>query len=68
MTLGPAQINQEMTRKCIYIIWNIWKERCRRVFDNRALNEDQLTSMIKHDDIHLWIEAHRPNNEPVAPD
>jgi hypothetical protein len=27
---------------------NIWKQRCRRVFDNKALPVDQLVMLIQH--------------------
>ena len=40
-----AQLLQVIT----YTAWNIWKERCRRVFDNRAMSIDQLVSIIKID-------------------
>ena len=30
-----------------YTIWNIWKERCRRVYDNKAITSTQLTSLIQ---------------------
>jgi hypothetical protein len=33
----------------IYKVWNIWKERCRGVFQNIAINVDQLAGLIKQD-------------------
>nr|CAB3446818.1 unnamed protein product [Digitaria exilis] len=41
----------------IYIVWNIWKKRCRRVFDNKELSVPQLVLLIKQD-IHNWHTAH----------
>ena len=37
--------NQTIT----YTIWNIWKERCRRFYDNKALTAPQLTGLIRQD-------------------
>jgi hypothetical protein len=34
-------------QRVIYTAWNIWKERRRRVFDNKALTESQLQSIIQ---------------------
>jgi hypothetical protein len=37
-------------RAAIYIVaWNIWKERCRMVYDNKAMSVNQLISIIKSD-------------------
>ena len=33
----------------IYATWNIWKERCRRMFDNKALHVDLLVMLIPPD-------------------
>jgi hypothetical protein len=33
----------------VYTAWNLWKERCRRVFDNKAQNEQNLVAVIKAD-------------------
>ncbi|KAF8695074.1 hypothetical protein HU200_037682 [Digitaria exilis] len=41
----------------IYIAWNIWKERCRRVFDNKELDVNQLVVSIKQD-IANWNMTH----------
>ncbi|KAF8652259.1 hypothetical protein HU200_062895 [Digitaria exilis] len=32
-----------------YTAWNLWKERCRRVFDNKAYMPQQLLECIRHD-------------------
>jgi hypothetical protein len=39
----------EQEQKFIYTIWNIWKERCRPVYDNKAMTGSQLLQMIKLD-------------------
>jgi hypothetical protein len=36
------------TRLIIYTLWNIWKERCRRVFQHLAVAADQLARCIRH--------------------
>lgn len=41
----------------IYTAWNLWKERCRRVFDNKALSPTDLTAIISQD-IALYRQAH----------
>jgi hypothetical protein len=33
----------------IYTIWNIWKERCHRVFQNKALTTDQPMQITRKD-------------------
>ena len=42
----------------IYTAWNLWKERCRRIFDNRALTQDQLVTVITSDIANYYIAAH----------
>ena len=32
-----------------YATWNIWKERCQRVFDNQAIPAAQLVPLIVQD-------------------
>jgi hypothetical protein len=34
-------------QKMIYVIWNIWKERCRRVYDNKAMPSSLLQAATK---------------------
>jgi hypothetical protein len=64
-TPAMSNDNQRMTQKCIYIIWNLWKERCRRIFDNRVMTENQLSLQIKLD-VQLWHTAHRTPNDAEA--
>jgi hypothetical protein len=45
VSLDPEYRNQIIT----YTTWNIWKERCRRVYDNKALTETQLTALIRQE-------------------
>jgi hypothetical protein len=40
------------------------KERCRRVFDNRAMQANHLLSVIK-DDVHQWNLAWRSSVDQV---
>jgi hypothetical protein len=40
---------QERAQKVIYMTWNIWKERCWRVFDNKGMTEGQLQALIRQD-------------------
>jgi len=44
-TADPEHRNQIIT----YTTWNIWKERCRRVYDNKALTEIQLVAVIRQE-------------------
>jgi hypothetical protein len=39
--------------KVIYVIWSIWKERCRRIFDYRAMDSAALQEVIKGD-VQQW--------------
>jgi hypothetical protein len=39
--------------KFIYAAWNIWKKRCLRLFDNKALTASQLQQIIR-DDVAHW--------------
>ncbi|KAF8715775.1 hypothetical protein HU200_026724 [Digitaria exilis] len=39
----------ERTQLATYTIWNIWKERCRRVYDNKASTALQLAHVIQQD-------------------
>ncbi|KAF8653131.1 hypothetical protein HU200_062575 [Digitaria exilis] len=48
-TQGSSQTEQII----IYIAWNIWKERCRRVFDNKEMMVSQLVILIRQD-ISNW--------------
>lgn len=36
-------------------IWNVWKERCRRVYDNKSCTPLQVVSMITHDVAMLQV-------------
>jgi hypothetical protein len=31
----------------IYTAWNIWKERCRRIFDNKSLQSAEICANIR---------------------
>jgi hypothetical protein len=40
------------------MMWNIWKERRRQAFDNKAMLASQLQQEIKND-VGQWTVAHR---------
>ncbi|CAN6230203.1 unnamed protein product [Urochloa humidicola] len=40
----------------IYTVWNIWKERCRRVFQRKAMTPEQLEAVIRAD-VRAYQEA-----------
>jgi hypothetical protein len=42
---------QDRVQKMIYTAWNVWKER--RVFDKKAISENQLQAIIKID-VQQW--------------
>ncbi|CAL5041844.1 unnamed protein product [Urochloa decumbens] len=44
-----ALANADALQTAIYTIWNIWKERCRRVFENKSLTSTQLVDIIQQD-------------------
>ena len=41
--------SQERNQIITYTVWNVWKERCRRFYDNKAFTALQLTSLIRQD-------------------
>jgi hypothetical protein len=45
------------------IIWNIWKERCRKVFDNRAMQAHHLLQELINDDVKQWFLAWKSSAE-----
>ena len=44
-----------------HAVWNLWKERCRRVFDNKTQTPIQVASLIQQD-ILLYAMAHDPEH------
>jgi hypothetical protein len=48
IALGTAD-KQTTEQRIIYAAWNIWKERCRRIYDNKAMSVNQLICTIKSD-------------------
>ncbi|CAM0146855.1 unnamed protein product [Urochloa decumbens] len=49
VTTTPSAITKAQLQAIIYSAWNIWKERCRRVFDNKAITANQLIDLINQD-------------------
>lgn len=54
--------NDRKRTQVIYAVWNLWKERCRRVFDSKTQTPAQVASLTKqdlllygmaHEDIHV---------------
>jgi hypothetical protein len=45
---------KEKVQKVVYTAWNIWKLRCRRVFDNKGISTAQLQELIQHD-VQQWM-------------
>ncbi|WVZ83488.1 hypothetical protein U9M48_030630 [Paspalum notatum var. saurae] len=44
------------TQAVIYAAWNIWKERCRRKYDNKAMTAVQVANLVKQD-LSLFLMA-----------
>jgi hypothetical protein len=44
----------------IYTVWNVWKERCRRIFQNIATHADHLAGLSKQD-----VLAYRAANRTI---
>jgi hypothetical protein len=57
---------EDRARKVIYTIWTIWKERCHRDFDNKALTDFQLQERIKAD-VSQWVLAWSSRGEQSSP-
>ena len=56
----PARTEEEITLSA-YIAWHLWKERNRRVFDDKDLTPRAMVNMIR-DDVTLLSEALRPTH------
>ena len=72
---SPAEWWEHMTTKlskdelmvAIYGVWHIWKERCRRIFQQAALSEQQLVDLLRDDMLLLGTHLARqtaPIQEP----
>jgi hypothetical protein len=42
-------VARERAQKVMYMAWDIWKEQCMRVFDNKGLDVVALQGLILHD-------------------
>jgi hypothetical protein len=58
LTVGTVNHREEQVRmqKLIYTAWNLWKQRCRCVFNNKALAHEALHMIIKQD-VQQWYMA-----------
>lgn len=45
----PKQERRRFNGVVIYIVWNLWKERNRRIFENVHKTAQQVASMTKED-------------------
>jgi hypothetical protein len=54
----PATGGADRAQQVLYTIWNIWKERCRQVFDNKGVPAQQLQATIRLD-VAQWRIAWR---------
>jgi hypothetical protein len=62
MRAGQQQQDVNRAQRVIYTSWNIWKERCKRVFENKVTTPTQLINIIK-DDVQQWIIAWRDDTK-----
>ena len=46
---APRAERRRLNGVAIYPFWNIWKERNRRIFDNRSETVPQVAARIKED-------------------
>ena len=51
----------------IYGVWHIWKERCRRVFQQSSLTESMLLDLIRDDLLLLGTHLARGSHELQVP-
>jgi hypothetical protein len=49
MTTTGIGDSKQRACKFIYTVWNLWKERCRRLYDNKAMPLAQLQAVIRLD-------------------
>ena len=45
----PKQERKRFNGILIYIVWNLWKERNRTIFENAHMTAQQVTSLAKED-------------------
>jgi len=45
----PMQDRRRFNGILIYIVWNLWKERNRRIFENEHKTVQQVASLTKED-------------------
>jgi hypothetical protein len=49
----PKQDRRRFNGIVIYIMWNLWKERNRRIFENMAKTAQQVASLTKKDIVQI---------------
>jgi hypothetical protein len=49
MLTQHQQTNYHRLTIIVYTVYNLWKERCRWVFDNKAQSTQQLLQIIRED-------------------
>ena len=58
-----ASLSKDELMVAIYGVWHIWKERCRRTFQDVSLTEVQLLDMIRDDLLVLGSSIHARTEE-----
>ncbi|KAF8690821.1 hypothetical protein HU200_041216 [Digitaria exilis] len=61
LMLGAGNAQADHVQLLVYTAWNLWKERCRRVFDNKGMSPANLVAIIQQD-IALYKQAHTQEN------
>jgi hypothetical protein len=65
MMSTSAHDSHDMAQKVMYTTWNIWKGRCHRVFNNKAMTETQLQNVINND-VDQWRATWRASGSTQA--
>ncbi|XBI14980.1 hypothetical protein VPH35_057480 [Triticum aestivum] len=54
--LGKLQDSRKQVTTAAYVVWNLWKERNRRTFEEKRCSPETITAMAR-DEIALFWEA-----------
>jgi hypothetical protein len=49
MTVTQQDEVSDRAQRVLYTAWNMWKERCRRPFDNQGMTDQRLQKTIQSD-------------------